>query len=117
MIEKLQIQQPVILFDGICNLCNSVVQFVIKKDKKNHFKFASLQSSFGQQLLKQVNLPDHNFNSFVLFYKGKVYLRSTAALMVARHLSGLWPVLYTLIIIPSFIRNTVYNIVAANRYK
>lgn len=111
------IQQPVILFDGVCNLCSNSVQFVIKRDKKKIFKFASLQSSFGQALLKKYQLPGTGFNSFILFQNSKVYSKSTGALMVARQLSGGWSLLYLLIIIPSFIRNIIYNLVAKNRYK
>jgi predicted DCC family thiol-disulfide oxidoreductase YuxK len=110
------IKQPVILFDGVCNLCNKVVQFVIKRDKKNIFRFASLQSSFGQNLLKCYNLPVDNFNSFILYKKGKVYAKSTAALMVAKQLPG-WSLLYPLILIPAFLRNMFYDLVAKNRYK
>lgn len=116
-MDETCLQHPVILFDGVCNLCNSAVQFVIKRDKKNIFKFASLQSSFGQSVLKKYQLPATNFNSFVLLQNQKVYTRSTAALMVVKQLSGLWPLLYSFITVPSFIRNGIYNLVAKNRYK
>ncbi|MBS1577352.1 MAG: DUF393 domain-containing protein, partial [Bacteroidetes bacterium] len=72
--------KPVILFDGICNLCNNSVQFVIKRDPEGIFKYASLQSDFGQQLLKEFNLPADKFNSFILFQDHKIYTRSTGAL-------------------------------------
>ncbi len=111
------IQQPVILFDGVCNLCSSVVQFVIKRDRKNQFKFASLQSTFGQSVLRKFNLPTNTFNSFVLYKKRKAYTRSTGALLVAKELSGLWPTLYLFIIVPAFIRNAVYDFIGKNRYK
>jgi predicted DCC family thiol-disulfide oxidoreductase YuxK len=107
----------VILFDGVCNLCSGIVQFVIKHDKKNVFKFASLQSTFGQTLLKNFDLPASHFNSFTLYQNGKIYTKSTGALMVARHLSGAWSLLYPLMIIPRFIRDFFYNVIAANRYK
>jgi predicted DCC family thiol-disulfide oxidoreductase YuxK len=110
-------QQPVILFDGVCNLCSNAVQFVIKRDKNNLFKFASLQSSFGQALLNQFHLPTHELGSFILFQKNKVYTKSTGALMVAKQLSGIWPLLYAFIIIPRFIRDAVYDHIARNRYK
>ena len=110
-------QHPIILFDGICNLCNSSVQFVIKNDKKNKFMFASLQSNAGQQLLKQYQLPLQSFNSFVLIQNEKVFLKSTAALMVAKQLNGITKLLYGFIIVPVFIRNAVYNFIAKNRYK
>ena len=108
---------PVILFDGVCNLCNGAVNFVIKRDTISQFKFAALQSEAGQKLLQQYNLPRENFNSFVLIKEGKVYTKSAAALKVCKHLTGLWPILYGFIIVPSFIRNAVYQWIAKNRYK
>lgn len=110
-------QHSIILFDGICNLCNNSVQFVINHDKENKFIFASLQSATGQTLLKQYNLPQQGFNSFVLIQHEKVFLKSTAALMVAKQLKGWVKLLYGFIIVPAFIRNAVYNFIAKNRYK
>lgn len=109
--------KPIILFDGICNLCNGVVQFIINHDPENKFLFASLQSDAGQQLLKQFNLPSENFNSFILVQDNKVYNKSTGALKVARQIKGAWSWLYIFIIIPKFIRDAVYNWIAQNRYK
>ncbi|RYY50135.1 MAG: thiol-disulfide oxidoreductase DCC family protein [Chitinophagaceae bacterium] len=111
------VDDPLILFDGICNLCNGAVQFVIGHDKNAVFKFASLQSQSGQGLLQKHGLPKHNFTSFVLIEKGKVYTRSAAALRVARRLDGPIKFLYGFIIVPAFIRDAVYNFIAANRYK
>jgi predicted DCC family thiol-disulfide oxidoreductase YuxK len=108
---------PVILFDGVCNLCNGSVQFVIKHDKKNLFSFASLQSESGQKLLEAYSLPKTEFNSFVLIENGKAYTKSNAALMVAKKLHGPVRFLYGLKIVPAFIRNAVYNLIAKNRYK
>lgn len=111
-------EHPVILFDGVCNLCNGAIQFVIKRDKKRRFRFAAIQSDYGQQLLK-----DHQgkktdqLNTIYLLENGKLYNRSTAALRVNRHLSGLWPALYGLLIIPRFIRDGAYKFIAANRYR
>jgi predicted DCC family thiol-disulfide oxidoreductase YuxK len=110
-------QHSIILFDGVCNLCNSSVRFVIKHDKRKQFMFASLQSAAGQQLLKQYQLPLQSFNSFVLIQHQKVFLKSTAALMVAKKLKGITKLLYGFIIVPSFLRNGVYNFIAKNRYK
>jgi predicted DCC family thiol-disulfide oxidoreductase YuxK len=110
-------ENPIILFDGICNLCNSSVQFVLKHDKQKLFRFASLQSEAGQALLKKYHLPKTNFNSFVLIKNAKPFLKSTAALMVAKELAGIIKTLYIFIIVPAFIRNAVYNIIAKNRYK
>lgn len=109
--------EAVIFFDGVCNLCNGAVQFVIKRDQKNYFKFAALQSDFAKNELSKHQLKIEEGNSFVLLENGKVYEQSTAALKVARKLNGVWPLLYIFIIVPRFIRNTVYNYIAKNRYK
>lgn len=110
-------EHSIILFDGVCNLCNAAIQFVIKHDKQKHFKFAALQSNAGQQLLKQYQLPSQNFNSFVLIQNEKAYTKSTAALMVSKQLAGITKLLYGFIIVPPLIRNAVYNFIAKNRYK
>jgi predicted DCC family thiol-disulfide oxidoreductase YuxK len=109
--------KPTIFFDGYCNLCNGAVMFVIKRDKKNLFQFASLQSELGQIVLKENNLPNNNFNTLLLVKNGKVFTFSTAALTIAKDLSGLWPLLYAAIILPEKIRNTLYNYIAKNRYR
>ncbi|CCH01001.1 putative protein yuxK ORF2 [Fibrella aestuarina BUZ 2] len=109
--------QPVLLFDGVCNLCNGAVQFVIRHDQAGYFRFASLQSEAGQALLQQFNLPTDQFDSFVYVADGRCYTESTAALLVARHLGGAWPLLYGLRIVPRVIRDGVYRWVARNRYR
>jgi predicted DCC family thiol-disulfide oxidoreductase YuxK len=109
--------QPIVLFDGVCNLCNGAVQFIIRHDKKNIFMFASLQSEVGRKILEQYNFPLDELNSFILIENNKAYTRSTGALRVAKKLNGLWPLLYGFIIIPKFIRDSIYNWVAGNRYK
>lgn len=107
----------VILFDGVCNLCNSSVQFVIKHDKKDYFKFASLQSDAGQQLLKKYQLTQDNINSFVLIEDAEAFTKSTAALKVSKQLTGPVKLLYGFIIVPAFIRDVVYTFIANNRYR
>ncbi len=108
---------PVILFDGVCNLCNGSVQYVISHDPKKIFRFASLQSPFAQKILADFDLPVNDFNSFVLFENNTVYTRSTAALKVAKRLSGWIKILWIFLIVPKFIRDAVYNFIAKNRYK
>lgn len=108
--------RPIILFDGVCNLCNSAVQFVIKHDPKEQFLFTSLQSDAGKKILQKFNIPVDNFNSFVLLQNNTVYTQSTAALKVAKQLNKGWKLLYGFTIVPSFIRNGVYKLVANNRY-
>ena len=107
----------IILFDGYCNLCSGVVQFVLKHDKHKRFRFASLQEESGQQLLRQYNMPTQDFNTVIVIINNKMYTHSTAALMLVRNLSGLWPMLYAFIIVPVFIRDRIYNWVAQNRYR
>ena len=109
--------KKIVLFDGVCNLCSSSVQFILKKDKKDQFLFGSLQGEAGQQYLKQFNLPEDTFNSFMLVEDKTLYTRSTAALRMLKHLGGGWSLLYAFIIVPKFIRDAVYNLVAKNRYK
>jgi len=108
---------PVVLFDGVCNLCNSSVQFLIRKDRQARLRFASLQSEFGQAVLQKFNLPQNNFNSFVLLEGEKIYLRSSAALRITRYLGGFWRVFQIFWIVPPFVRNALYDLIARNRYK
>src|SRR5688572_32819305 len=94
---------PVILFDGVCNLCSGSVQFILKRDKEKKSLFASLQSNYGQGLLKQLDLPTDTFNSFVLYEEGKIYTRSTAAFKMFSQLKGrAWVKIFW--IVPKFIR-------------
>lgn len=110
-------QTHLILFDGYCNLCNGAVQFVIKRDKKKLFQFASLQSELGQTILRTNHLPAANFNTLILVKNGSLYTYSTAVLQIAKDLSGLWPIFYCAIIIPTKIRNSLYQMIAKNRYR
>jgi predicted DCC family thiol-disulfide oxidoreductase YuxK len=106
----------ILLFDGVCNLCVGVVNFTIKRDSEEKFKFAALQSESGQALLKKYHLPTNNFGSFV-FIKGEQYfLKSSAALHVLKELGGVWKLFYLFIIIPAPLRDFIYHIVARTRY-
>jgi len=109
--------KTVVLFDGICNFCNSSVNFIIDHDKKNRFKFAAIQSPAGQELMKKFNLDSMNLSTFVLVEGGKYYTKTTAALRVAKVLGFPWNLAYIFILIPPLIRNIVYNIIARYRYK
>ena len=111
------LDKPILLFDGVCNLCNGAVQTVIRWDKSSHFRLASLQSATGQTLLKKFNLPTNELNTVVLIDKNTVYLRSDAPLEVMRQLGGGWQFFYVFKIIPRFIRDAVYNWIAKNRYR
>jgi predicted DCC family thiol-disulfide oxidoreductase YuxK len=107
---------PVIFFDGVCNLCNNTVQFVIKRDKEQRFRFASLQGEAGQAMLQQNQLPHGHFNSFILYENGQAYFRSTAALKMLSQLKG-WKWTRIFMLVPRFLRDGVYNLVARNRYR
>jgi len=106
----------IILFDGVCNFCDSSVQFIIKYDRAEYFQFASIQSEAGQALLAQYQVPE-NIDSVLLIEQGKVYFESTAALKICRRLDSFWPVICIFIIIPPSIRNKMYRLFAKNRYR
>src|SRR5579864_1209691 len=108
--------EKIILFDGVCNLCSASVRFVIKRDKKNTFRFASLQSEFARNIISSKNIDDSG-KTIVLLKSGKIYLRSEAALEICRDLNGLWPGLYVLKIIPRYFRDRVYNSISNRRYR
>ena len=110
-------ERPIVLFDGVCNLCNSAVQFIIKRDKKKQFLFASLQGKTGQELLRKFKLPIDDLNSFILVEGDNFYSRSTGALRMLKKLGSAWKLLYGFIIVPKFIRDAVYDWIANNRYK
>ncbi|MBI3139213.1 MAG: thiol-disulfide oxidoreductase DCC family protein [Sphingobacteriales bacterium] len=107
----------IVLFDGVCNLCNRSVQFIIKRDKKDRFRFAALQGKTGQALLAKHDLPSDSFNSFILAEGDRIYTRSTGALQMLKRLGGPWSLCYVFILVPRFIRDGVYNWVARNRYR
>lgn len=107
----------ILLFDGVCNLCTGIVKFIIKNDKKEVFRFAALQSQSGQALLKQFDLPDTDFDTFVLIIGDKYFTKSTAVLHVLKALGGLWEVLYVYIVFPESMRDFIYDMVAEIRYR
>ncbi|MEP6596520.1 MAG: thiol-disulfide oxidoreductase DCC family protein [Ginsengibacter sp.] len=109
--------QSIILFDGVCNFCNSAVNFVIKRDKTNSIQFAPLQTEIAHKLLADHQLPTSDMKSFIFIENEIVYNRSTAALKVCKYLNSLWPLMYGFIIIPAFIRDSIYDWFAKNRYK
>lgn len=106
----------VILFDGVCNLCNGFVNFIIRRDQKDYFRFASLQSEAAEKLLSDYEVSEQ-LKTIILIENGKVYKRSGAALRICRHLSAGWPLCYAFIIIPAFLRDGIYNLVAKYRYR
>ena len=105
-----------VLFDGVCNLCNASVQFIIRHDKKGKFRFASLQSEFGREQMINYKLDDKSVDSVIYIHNNRAFTQSSAALHIVKHLNGLWPVLYAFKVIPPIIRNMVYRWIANNRY-
>lgn len=107
----------IIYFDGVCNLCNASVDFVISRDSTKKFRFASLQSEKGQEILNENKLNKDDYDSFILEHKGRVYLKSTAALKVAILLGFPFNLMGIFILVPPFLRNCAYEFIAKNRYK
>ena len=107
---------PILLFDGVCNLCSSSVQFVLKHNKKGNVRFASLQSDFAKQQLEAFDLPSDYLQSLVLLENGNVFVKSDAALMLSKHLNGIWRIGSIFLIVPHFARNAVYDFIAKYRY-
>lgn len=117
MMESRESEGIVVLFDGVCNLCNGAVQFIIRRDKRGRFCFASLQSDVGQGLLRGHGVAPHGLYSMIVVEDGVLYERSDAALRIARRLPGLWPVLGVFGVLPRRMRDGLYNFVAKNRYR
>lgn len=108
----------VILFDGVCNLCNGTVNFVIDHDPKLKFRFAALQSEVGQSYVNKFGLDTQKFDSVLLVENDKIYTKSTAALRIAKNLSGVWSLFYYVFgWLPAFFRDIFYDLIAKNRYK
>ncbi|MBN1790973.1 MAG: thiol-disulfide oxidoreductase DCC family protein [Bacteroidales bacterium] len=110
-------EKHILLFDGVCNLCIGVVNFVIKRDAKEKLMFAALQSESGQALLKKYGLSTHDFDSFVFISGEEYYIKSSAGLRVLKELGGVWMLFYALIILPVPIRDFIYDMVAKTRYR
>ncbi len=115
---------PIVLFDGVCNLCAGAVRFVIRRDRRGRFRFAALQSDAGRRILAAARVetpgtlgPGEPPRSLILFARGKVYRGSTAALLILAGLGRAWPFVATLLVIPAPLRNFVYRFVARNRYR
>jgi predicted DCC family thiol-disulfide oxidoreductase YuxK len=107
---------PIILFDGVCNLCNGAVNFVLAQDRKDVFRFATLQSDAGRELIRKYHIPEEIPGSFVLIDHHQFFRKSSAALKVLKYFPWYWQGLQLLWIVPGFIRNFIYDIIARNRY-
>lgn len=110
-------EHPIVLVDGVCHFCQGVTKWIIKRDPKGKYHFASLQSDVAKRLLEQGRLPVDRMDTFVLIEDGKYYTRSTAALKLAKGLKFPYPLLYGFVIIPRPLRDAVYGVIARNRYR
>jgi predicted DCC family thiol-disulfide oxidoreductase YuxK len=110
------IDGKIILFDGVCNLCNGSVRFILKHDGHKIYKFASIQSDAGRQILSASGFPPDYQESILYIEDGRSYTRSTAALRILRNLNAPWPVLYAARAVPAWIRDGIYDWIARNRY-
>ena len=117
-ISELPKNKKIILFDGVCNLCEASVQFVIQYDKKDVFRFVALQSYLGQKIIRHIGIQDKNIDSIILYHPGVAYYyKSTAALQIAKNLGGFYHFGTFFKIIPTGLRNVLYDFVAKNRYQ
>ena len=111
-------QHSIVLFDGVCNLCNSAVQFIIKRDKTDRYRFSALQSEIGKKLSSERNIDTQKIDSIILIEPGKAYyIKAAAALQIGKSFGGLWKALAIFEWIPPVISNWVYDLVAKNRYR
>lgn len=110
-------RHAVLLFDGVCNLCNGFINFIIDHDPNGYFRFAPLQSEVASEMLADFGLSHEAFDSVVMIEEGRWFRRSTAALMVMRRLGGVWAWFYVLMVVPRPLRDLVYDWIAGNRYR
>lgn len=115
--ETILNDENILLVDGVCSLCCRLVHFITKRDPEAKFRFASLQSAGEQSLLKKFGLPTEDFDSVVYIRGDKFFLKSSAILHVLKELGGIWKLFFVFIIIPDFIPDFIYNIIAKTRYK
>lgn len=108
-------EQAIVLFDGVCHFCDASVNFIFARDKNDYFRFAPLQSETGRRLVKKYNL--ENVDSVILIENNQAFIRSTAALRIARRLDGVWSRLYCFIVVPRFVRDFAYELFSRNRYR
>jgi predicted DCC family thiol-disulfide oxidoreductase YuxK len=107
---------PILLYDGVCYLCNWLVRFALKRDARGRLRFSSLQSAKGQELLQAYGVSAGDLDTVWLIEDGRIYDRSTCALRAVRYLRFPWPLFYGLIIVPRSIRDALYDFVARRRY-
>lgn len=117
-IDELPKDKKIILFDGVCNLCDNTVQFIIKKDKKDIFRFVAIQSDLGQEIIKYIGVDTSKTDSIILYEPGQAYYhKAEAAIKIANGLGGIYSLMGIFTVLPKSLSNSVYDYVARNRYK
>ncbi|MEL1245837.1 thiol-disulfide oxidoreductase DCC family protein [Flavobacterium sp. DGU11] len=117
-MDNLPKDKKIILFDGVCNLCDATVQFIIKRDKKDIFRFVPIQSGLGQQIIGDIGIDTTKTDSIILYEPGNAYYyKAEAALKIAKRLGGIYTLLGAFSILPKWLSNKVYDYIARNRYK
>jgi predicted DCC family thiol-disulfide oxidoreductase YuxK len=109
--------KSIVFFDGVCNLCNASIDFILKRDSKNRFLVGALQEDFSKKILSNYSVKQDYLDSLILLEGSQIYFKSSAALRIARQLKGLWPIFYLLIGFPLWIRDPVYDWIGRNRYR
>ncbi|MCW4470173.1 thiol-disulfide oxidoreductase DCC family protein [Flavobacterium sp. MFBS3-15] len=117
-MENLPKDKKIILFDGVCNLCDATVQFIIKRDKRDVFRFVALQSDLGQQIISHIGIDTSKTDSIILYEPGHAYYyKAEAAIKIANQLGGVFLLMGMFSVLPNWLSNKVYDYVARNRYK
>lgn len=110
-------EYPIVFFDGVCNFCNYWVNFAIRRDPGKKLRFSPLQGETAKQVLSPFGINLTSLSSVILVEHHRVYTQSSAAIRICKHLKGAWKIFYGLMIIPKFIRDPLYNLIARNRYR
>ncbi|MFD2033357.1 thiol-disulfide oxidoreductase DCC family protein [Belliella marina] len=114
---RIQDKYSIVLFDGVCNLCNNAIDFIIRNDKNDNFKVGALQDEAVKKILSDYTIDEEYLDSLVLIQGDEVYYKSTAALKIGKELGGFWKLFYVGMILPRSLRDSIYDWVAKNRYK
>ena len=116
-MSRIQDQYDIVLFDGVCSLCNSAIDLIVRNDKGGHFKVGALQDEKAKAILKDYDIEDDYLDPIILVRGNSVFYKSRAALEISRKMKGAWPLLYSFILIPSIIRDPIYDWIARHRYR
>lgn len=116
-MSRVQDRYDIVLFDGVCNLCNAAVDLIVRNDKRGRFKVGALQDAKTKELLQDYLINSDYLDSIILIRGDQVFYKSRAALEITKKLKGLWPLLYVFVVVPAFIRDPIYDWIARNRYR